>query len=166
MMKLSAPVDRGRQTDGKRSTKGALEMAALASLWQGRLYGLEIIRFLEAFAAGTGRGPSTRSLTGSKPKGMLTSDWVEAEAGHPPSTTPLPTLDVNARQMAQAWANFAGGRSQLPGLSEPPHAEDQSNLGAIERRVIAMTETMQIDTYLLSSQPSGPITERARRDCS
>ena len=28
--------------------KGALEMAALASLWRGRLYGLEIIRFLEA----------------------------------------------------------------------------------------------------------------------
>jgi PadR family transcriptional regulator PadR len=27
--------------------KGALEMAALASLWKGRLYGLEIIRFLE-----------------------------------------------------------------------------------------------------------------------
>jgi hypothetical protein len=46
--KRSLPGD-GDQPDRWEAQlrKGALEMAALASLWRGRLYGLEIIRFLE-----------------------------------------------------------------------------------------------------------------------
>jgi PadR family transcriptional regulator, regulatory protein PadR len=60
--------------------KGALEMAALASLWQGRLYGLEIIRFLEnrsrlVLAEGT----IYPILNRLKVEGCLTSEWVEAE---------------------------------------------------------------------------------------
>ena len=64
--------------------KGALEMAALASLWRGRLYGLEIIRFLEnqsrlVLAEGT----IYPILNRLKSEGLLASEWVEAEAGHP-----------------------------------------------------------------------------------
>jgi PadR family transcriptional regulator PadR len=60
--------------------KGALEMAALASLWKGRLYGLEIIRFLEnrsrlVLAEGT----IYPILNRLKVEGCLTSEWVEAE---------------------------------------------------------------------------------------
>ena len=64
--------------------KGALEMAALASLWKGRLYGLEIIRFLERHSRLVlAEGTIYPILNRLKTEGMLTSEWVEAEAGHP-----------------------------------------------------------------------------------
>jgi PadR family transcriptional regulator PadR len=64
--------------------KGALEMAALASLWQGRLYGLEIIRFLENHSRLVlAEGTIYPILNRLKSEGLLTSEWVEAEAGHP-----------------------------------------------------------------------------------
>ena len=64
--------------------KGALEMAALASLWQGRLYGLEIIRFLEGQSQLVlSEGTIYPILNRLKAEGMLSSEWVEAEAGHP-----------------------------------------------------------------------------------
>ena len=64
--------------------KGALEMAALASLWRGRLYGLEIIRFLERNSRLVlAEGTIYPILNRLKAEGLLTSEWVEAEAGHP-----------------------------------------------------------------------------------
>jgi PadR family transcriptional regulator, regulatory protein PadR len=95
--------------------KGALEMAALASLWHGRLYGLEIIRFLEnrsrlALAEGT----IYPILNRLKLEGLLTSEWVEAEAGHPRKYYALtPAGRERLRQMARAWDAFAGGLSRL-----------------------------------------------------
>jgi PadR family transcriptional regulator PadR len=95
--------------------KGALEMAALASLWHGRLYGLEIIRFLESNSRLVlAEGTIYPILNRLKAEGMLTSDWVEAEAGHPRKYYALTAAGrVRLRQMAEAWANFAGGLSQL-----------------------------------------------------
>jgi PadR family transcriptional regulator PadR len=95
--------------------KGALEMAALASLWKGRLYGLEIIRFLEnqsslSLAEGT-IYPILNRLT---VEGMLASEWVEAEAGHPRKYY---SLTESGRQrlclMAEAWFDFSRGLSRL-----------------------------------------------------
>src|ERR1035438_6196313 len=64
--------------------KGCLEMAVLASLWHGRLYGLEILRVLErdsnlVLAEGTIYPIMNRLRT----EGLVQSQWVEAEAGHP-----------------------------------------------------------------------------------
>ena len=95
--------------------KGAVEMAALASLWQGRLYGLEIIRFLErqsqlALAEGT----IYPILNRLKAEGMLTSEWVEAEAGHPRKYYSLTDAGrQRLRQMAEAWTSFSRGLSHL-----------------------------------------------------
>ncbi len=95
--------------------KGALEMAALASLWQGRLYGLEIIRFLEnqsqlVLAEGT----IYPILNRLKAEGLLSSEWVEAEAGHPRKYYSLTESGRDRlRQMAEAWSSFAGGLSRL-----------------------------------------------------
>jgi len=81
--------------------KGALEMAALASLWRGRLYGLEIIRFLEA---------QSRLRTES----LLTSEWVEADAGHPRKYYSLTDAGrERLRLMAAAWMDFSTGLTQL-----------------------------------------------------
>jgi len=95
--------------------KGALEMAALASLWQGRLYGLEIIRFLESNSQLVlGEGTIYPILNRLKAEGLLDSEWVEAEAGHPRKYYALTGAGRDRlRQMAQAWTSFAGGLSRL-----------------------------------------------------
>jgi len=95
--------------------KGALEMAALASLWRGRLYGLEIIRFLEAqsrlvLAEGTIYPILNRLRTES----LLTSEWVEADAGHPRKYYSLTDAGrERLRLMAAAWMDFSTGLTQL-----------------------------------------------------
>src|ERR1039458_1748037 len=105
--------------------KGAVEMAALASLWQGRLYGLEIIRFLESQSQlALAEGTIYPILNRLKAEGMLTSEWVEAEAGHPRKYYSLTDAGrQRLRQMAEAWVGFAGGLSRL--LEPVLHPADQ-----------------------------------------
>jgi PadR family transcriptional regulator PadR len=102
--------------------KGALEMAALASLWRGRRYGLEIIRFLEAHSQlALAEGTIYPILNRLKMEGQLTSEWVEAEAGHPRKYYELTSAGrQRLRQMAEAWVNFSGGLTHLlqPVLNE------------------------------------------------
>lgn len=137
MMRLRAQPIEGESPDRWEAQlrKGALEMAALASLWNGRLYGLEIIRFLESNSRLVlAEGTIYPILNRLKAEGMLTSDWVEAEAGHPRKYYALTEPGrTRLRQMAQAWANFAGGLSQLlePVLNH--QAKDQSNIRAAEK---------------------------------
>jgi PadR family transcriptional regulator PadR len=95
--------------------KGALEMAILAALWKGRGYGLEIIRHLEnqsqlVLAEGT----IYPILNRLKTDGMLSSQWVEAEAGHPRKYYSLTRAGrERLRQMAQAWVEFSCGLGRL-----------------------------------------------------
>jgi len=95
--------------------KGALEMAVLATLWRGRLYGLEILRFLEdrsqlVLAEGT----IYPILNRLKMENLLTSEWVEAEAGHPRKYYSLTDAGrERLRLMAEAWVGFSRGLSSL-----------------------------------------------------
>lgn len=95
--------------------KGALEMAILAALWKGRGYGLEIIRQLEnqsqlVLAEGT----IYPILNRLKADGMLTSEWVEAEAGHPRKYYSLTAAGrERLRRMAEAWVDFSRGLGRL-----------------------------------------------------
>jgi PadR family transcriptional regulator, regulatory protein PadR len=95
--------------------KGALEMAALAILWHGRLYGLEIIRFLESQSQLVlAEGTIYPILNRLKSEGLLTSEWVEAEAGHPRKYYSLTESGRRRlREMAAAWTGFAAGLSRL-----------------------------------------------------
>jgi PadR family transcriptional regulator PadR len=95
--------------------KGALEMAALASLWNGHLYGLEIIRFLERHSRLVlAEGTIYPILNRLKAEGMLASEWVEAEAGHPRKYYSLTDAGrQRLRLMAEAWVSFSQGLSQL-----------------------------------------------------
>jgi PadR family transcriptional regulator PadR len=95
--------------------KGALEMAALASLWQGRLYGLEIIRFLETNSQLVlAEGTIYPILNRLKTEELLTSEWVEADAGHPRKYYALtPAGRQRVRLMANAWVDFSRGVSHL-----------------------------------------------------
>jgi PadR family transcriptional regulator PadR len=95
--------------------KGALEMAALASLWNNRLYGLEIIRFLETHSQlALAEGTMYPILNRLKAEGLLTSEWVEADAGHPRKYYSLTnTGRQRLRLMANAWVDFSRGVGNL-----------------------------------------------------
>jgi len=110
------PVD-GDQPDRWEAQlrKGALEMATLASLWQGRLYGLEIIRFLENHSRLVlAEGTIYPILNRLKTEGLLTSVWVEAEAGHPRKYYSLTDAGrQRLRVMAEAWDAFSRSLTHL-----------------------------------------------------
>ena len=95
--------------------KGALEMATLASLWRGRLYGLEIIRTLEAQSRLVlAEGTIYPILSRLKDEALLTSEWVEADAGHPRKYYSLTNEGRDRlRLMAAAWVDFSNGLDQL-----------------------------------------------------
>ena len=95
--------------------KGCLDLAILACLWPGKLYGLEILRKLEtgsdlALSAGT----VYPLLSRLKADGLLESEWVEAEAGHPRKYYQLtPAGRRRALQIARIWSQFS---ASLEGL--------------------------------------------------
>lgn len=112
---MRAPIQTVNAENGDRweaqMRKGCLEMAVLASLWHGRLYGLEILRVLErdsrlVLSEGT-IYPILNRLRGD---GLVTSQWVEAEAGHPRKYYELTAGGrARGRQMAEMWREFSTG---------------------------------------------------------
>jgi len=114
-MRISVPEPDSPDRWEAQLRKGALEMAALASLWQGRLYGLEIIRFLESQSQLVlGEGTIYPILNRLKAEGQLSSEWVEAEAGHPRKYYALTDAGrQRLRQMAEAWVSFSRGLGRL-----------------------------------------------------
>ena len=103
--------------------KGSLELAVLASLWDGKLYGLEILRRLEKGSAlAIAEGTVYPLLSRLKLEGLLDSEWVEADAGHPRKYYRLTAAGRRrAVAMAKSWARFAAG---LDGLLSPLLKED------------------------------------------
>ncbi len=95
--------------------KGGLGLAVLATLWPGRLYGLEILRRLEADAGLTVQeGTIYPLLSRLKADGLVDAEWVQAEAGHPRKYYVL--TDLGRRrlsEMSASWSNFAGGLDRL-----------------------------------------------------
>ena len=116
-MTNNANADRAQNWEAQLR-KGCLEMAILASLWQSRLYGLEILRALsEKAQLEVAEGTLYPILSRLKAEGLLDSEWVEAEAGHPRKYYWLTAPGRRrAREMAGAWNKFAG---RLTVLVEP-----------------------------------------------
>jgi PadR family transcriptional regulator PadR len=98
--------------------KGSLELAILAVLWPGRLYGLEILRRLaEGCALIVPEGTVYPLLNRLKAEGLLASEWVEADAGHPRKYYKLTASGRRrAVQMAEFWFTFS---ANLDGLIAP-----------------------------------------------
>ena len=118
MMRLRRPAAEPEDSSDRweaQLRKGALEMAALATLWNGRLYGLEIIRRLESRSQLVlAEGTIYPILNRLKADGFLTSEWVEAEAGHPRKYYSLTEAGrLRLRRMAEAWAAFSASVSTL-----------------------------------------------------
>jgi len=97
--------------------KGSLELAILAALWEGKRYGLEILRRLEDDSdLIVSEGTVYPLLSRLKALGLVRSEWVESEAGHPRKYYALtPAGKQRAIEMAQIWARFASSMSKLLG---------------------------------------------------
>jgi PadR family transcriptional regulator PadR len=95
--------------------KGGLGLAVLAILWPDRLYGLEILRRLESQAGmSIPEGTIYPLLSRLKAEGLVDSEWVEADAGHPRKYYRLSEPGrVRVREMAQSWRTFAAGLERL-----------------------------------------------------
>jgi PadR family transcriptional regulator PadR len=95
--------------------KGCLELAILAALWEGRRYGLEILRRLESDSdLIVSEGTVYPLLSRLKALGLVRSEWVESDAGHPRKYYALtPAGKRRAREMAGIWAQFSSSMSKL-----------------------------------------------------
>jgi PadR family transcriptional regulator len=95
--------------------KGCLELAILGSLWTGTKYGLEILRELERDSdLVLSEGTVYPLLSRLKADGLLKSEWVEAEAGHPRKYYRLTSAGRRrALQMACLWSRFSTSLGEL-----------------------------------------------------
>ncbi|HEY1434528.1 MAG TPA: PadR family transcriptional regulator [Thermoanaerobaculia bacterium] len=85
--------------------KGWLELAILANLADGKLYGLEIIRRLQSQSdLLLAEGTVYPILSRLKRDGLVESSWVESESGHPRKYY---WLSPAGRLRAAAMARFA-----------------------------------------------------------
>src|ERR1035438_6448717 len=65
-------------------SKGCVELATLASLWPGRLYGLELLRRLEYCSGLVVSEGTIYPLLGRLERGgLIEAEWVETGLGHP-----------------------------------------------------------------------------------
>jgi PadR family transcriptional regulator, regulatory protein PadR len=95
--------------------KGSLELAILAALWEGRLYGLEILRHLDTHSELiVVEGTVYPLLNRLKALGLVESEWVESGSGHPRKYY---QLTVNGRQraleMKRVWMKFSASMNGL-----------------------------------------------------
>lgn len=95
--------------------KGCLELAILSALWGGRLYGLEILRRLESDSALiVSEGTVYPLLSRLKTLGLVRSEWVESDAGHPRKYYALtPAGKRRVLEMSSIWARFSSSMSKL-----------------------------------------------------
>jgi PadR family transcriptional regulator PadR len=95
--------------------KGCLELAVLAALWDQRLYGLEILRRLESDSdLVVSDGTVYPLLSRLKALGLVRSEWIVAEVGHPRRYYALtPAGKRRAQDMARIWAQFTSSMSRL-----------------------------------------------------
>ncbi len=95
--------------------KGCLDLAILALLWGQRRYGLEILQELETVAGlELAEGTLYPILLRLKQDGLLESEWVEAEAGHPRKYYRLTAAGrQRAAAMTESWEDFVRGIARL-----------------------------------------------------
>ena len=95
--------------------KGCLELAVLGALWPARKYGLEILRDLERDSElVVSEGTVYPLLSRLKSEGLVDSEWVEAEAGHPRKYYRLTSTGRRrAVQMARLWTRFSASVGEM-----------------------------------------------------
>jgi PadR family transcriptional regulator PadR len=115
-MKVVDPKD--QETGDKwevQLRKGCLELAIMAALWSQKLYGLEILRRLESDSdLIVSEGTVYPLLSRLKVLGLVRSEWVESDAGHPRKYYALtPVGKQRVLDMSKTWARFSSSMSKL-----------------------------------------------------
>lgn len=107
--------------------KGCLELAILAALWDGRRYGLEILRQMESDSdLIVSEGTVYPLLSRLKALGLVRSEWVESDAGHPRKYYSLTAAGKRrALEMTEIWARFSSSMRQL--LAPLTHVSPKEN---------------------------------------
>jgi PadR family transcriptional regulator, regulatory protein PadR len=95
--------------------KGSLEVAILAALWRGRLYGLEILRHFESNSdLVVVEGTIYPLLSRLRTLGLVESEWVESDSGHPRKYYSLTAAGrERALEMSRTWTRFAASLNDL-----------------------------------------------------
>jgi PadR family transcriptional regulator PadR len=90
-------------------------LAILAALWEGKLYGLEILRRLESDSdLIVSEGTVYPLLSRLKALGLVRSEWVEADARHPRKYYALTAAGKKrAIEMNAIWVRFSSSMSAL-----------------------------------------------------
>ena len=108
--------------------KGSLELAVLASLWEGRLYGLEILRRLATDSdLIVAEGTVYPLLNRLKAVGLVASEWVESDSGHPRKYYRLtPPGRRRALEMARIWTRLSASLGDLLAPLNKDKGKDKS----------------------------------------
>lgn len=95
--------------------KGCLELAILAALWDGKLYGLEILRRLEMDSdLVISEGTVYPLLSRLKTLGLVKGEWVESDTGHPRKYYALTSAGKQRTlEMAAVWTRFSSSMGKL-----------------------------------------------------
>jgi PadR family transcriptional regulator PadR len=115
---MTARATSGQETGDKwevQLRKGCLELAILAALWDGKLYGLEILQRLESDSdLVISEGTVYPLLSRLKMMELVRSEWVESDAGHPRKYYALtPAGRQRSREMAAMWTRFSSSMDRL-----------------------------------------------------
>jgi PadR family transcriptional regulator PadR len=104
--------------------KGSLELAILAALWASPLYGLEILRNLESRSElVVVEGTIYPLLNRLRSLGLVSSEWVESDSGHPRKYYRLTEAGrQRALAMERIWTRFSASMSSM---LAPLHQETQ-----------------------------------------
>ncbi len=102
-------------------------MAILATLMQGRRYGLEILRSLDGTASlALAEGTLYLILNRLKGDGLVESEWIDAGTGHPRKYYWLTQAGhERIRAMAKFWAKFS---ADLNALMDPARISMKENI--------------------------------------
>src|SRR6202521_6470520 len=111
-VQMKGAIPRDQETGDKwevQLRKGCLELAILAALWNGKLYGLEILRRLKSDSdLIVSEGTIYPLLSRLKALGLVRSEWVESDAGHPRKYYALTLAGKQrGREMAGMWTRFS-----------------------------------------------------------
>ncbi len=95
--------------------KGCIELATLASLWPGRLYGLELLRRIEQEAGLVVKEGTIYPLLGRLERaGLIEAEWVESRHGHPRKYYTLTRDGAHlALEMTRRWLRFTRNLERL-----------------------------------------------------
>lgn len=95
--------------------KGCVELATLASLWSGRLYGLEMLRRLEYCSGLVISEGTIYPLLGRLERGgLIQAEWIETGLGHPRKYYTLTAAGTRRTlEMTRLWSRFTQNFEQL-----------------------------------------------------